>query len=369
MTGWAILLICSLALIVFSGTCAKLRVILANTSAMLVILSAFDGYLSYKKSLGDGTRLEGSITNGFTHLNDTVGYAPNAGARVTARKVNENEIIYDVIYTINSNGLRTTPPPNKIPVGCVVFFGDSNVFGEGVNDKESLPSQVAVKNEGRYAVANLAFSGYGPHQMLALLQGNHVERLAGCSPTHFIYWCIPEHVERVAGRVSWDRHGPRFKLDSNGGVVRDGNFDSPVALLGSSMRSLLHSWMDRFVVWEMFTGRAGDAELDLLIRIIRKAASLSREQYMDSEFHVILWDGSNNHRVLAIEGGIANNIPVHRITTAIPDFRVNWREYVLSVHDLHPNVRQLGLLADYITSSILRSFAPERSAGGPRSVQ
>jgi len=40
-------------------------------------------------------------------------------------------------------------------------------FAEGVNDDEAYPNVVAAVLAGTYGVRNFAFSGYGPHQMLA----------------------------------------------------------------------------------------------------------------------------------------------------------------------------------------------------------
>src|SRR5207247_10000624 len=131
------------------------------------------------------------ITEDFTHADDTLRYAPDANRRVTARKLYRDQVLYDVTYTIGPDGLRVAPPAYDVAVGgCVVFFGDSVSFGEGVNDDQTFPYLVGLKTEGRYRIYNFAFSGYGPHQMLAALQAGRVARIVLCRSTRVIYLTI-----------------------------------------------------------------------------------------------------------------------------------------------------------------------------------
>jgi len=360
MSGWLVALPIISVLLLLLALFSKSRrraLVLAQVAATVFGLGVFEAYLAFQKAAGDGTRMEGTITAGFKHSDDLLGYAPNKDTRVTARKFHGNSLIYDVAYTIGPNGLRISPPAKAAGRGCMIFFGDSITFGEGVRDEESFPYQVGIKTGGDYAVYNFAFSGYGPHQMLADLQARR-EEIVDCTPTHFIYLCIPEHVERVAGLAAWDQHGPRFRLTTGGKVIRDGNFDSPddLSVLGT-IDQRIKGALDEFLTWQKLFGgarEAGSADLTLLTAVIREAARTAQERYPRSKFHVLLWDGSDNERVRAIESGLhAAGTPVHRETKAIPDFRANWRQYVLSEYDLHPNPRQLERLADYVARSIL----------------
>jgi hypothetical protein len=276
---------------------------------------------------------------------------------VTARETYGDQVIYDVTYTIDVNGLRVTPPATGQPRGCVVFFGDSMTFGEGVEDKQTLPYQVALKTAGNYVVYNFAFSGYGPHQMLAILQTHREAHILKCRPTHFIYLAIPEHVERVAGMTSWDKHGPRFRKLNDGRVVREGNFDSPshAPIVESMLRAFRLALEDSLTWQKLFlASHAGPESLELMIAVILEAAKTAKARYPGSEFHVLLRDSNDGERVGTIERTLLESgVPVHRETTAIPDFRAGWRKYVLSEHDLHPNPTELELVAGFITTKIL----------------
>jgi hypothetical protein len=332
-------------------------VLLVNSAAIAVAIAAFEGYLGIQQRQGDGTRLEGTVDDG-TQPNDLLGYAPLKDSRLIARKLYENTAIYDVLYTINSDGLRIAPPVKESPTaGCIVFFGDSVTFGEGVDDDKPFAYQVGLKTGGQYAIYNFAYSGYGPHQMLAALQAGLVRRIVHCKPTHFVYLTIPEHIARVAGLTSWDKHGPYFRLDANGELIYAGNFDAPLQGYGG-LANQVQGALRNFLTWQRFFGRnrqTRSADLTLLLAIVRAAARLAQAEFGSGEFHVLLWDGRTDDRFDLMEAALTQaGIPVHRVTEAIPDLRSNWNRYVLSVHDLHPNALQHELIADYLIAKLLR---------------
>jgi hypothetical protein len=57
-----------------------------------------------------------------------LGYRPAPDNNISSRKMVGGEVVYDVIYSIDENGFRRTPP---LPPGspAVVFLGDSLTFG------------------------------------------------------------------------------------------------------------------------------------------------------------------------------------------------------------------------------------------------
>src|SRR6185312_13875201 len=81
-----------------------------NAAALVCAVALFDIYLGHRQTEGDGTHMEGSIVNGFTHRDDLLGYAPAPNARVTAKKLYGDSVIYDVVYTTDRHGLRITAP-------------------------------------------------------------------------------------------------------------------------------------------------------------------------------------------------------------------------------------------------------------------
>jgi len=358
---WFVALFVLAALLVIQAATigrVTIAVILVNVAAAILGLAGFESYLAYNQSVGDGTRMEGTVEDGTTR-DDLLGYAPLKNTRLVARKLYGNQLIYDVVYTIDADGLRIAPPSIKAPGGCAVFFGDSVSFGEGLQDDQAFPYQFGVKTGGSFAVYNFAYSGYGPHQMLANLRSGRVKNIVHCEVTHYFYLALLEHIARVAGLASWDRHGPRFSL-RDGVLSQDGHFDDPPqsAIVPAQVRVSLA----KFLAWQRLFGRARDVnaeDLQLFLAVIREAASLAKRQSPHGEFHVILWDGRDDPRLEIIERNLSEaGIVVHRLTTIVPEFAANWQHFVLSEHDLHPNALLDGKLAEYLASRLKPRPAP-----------
>ncbi len=207
------------------------RAVWFNIAFALIALCAFDLFLGREDE--EGLVQTFSNRDFFGHGTDPVlGFAPPANAAVGSTVRFDGVLIYDVVYTTDANGLRV-PPPAEHATECILFFGCSFMFGEGSNDEDTIPYRVGVESQGRYQVRNFAFSGYGPHQMLAAIESGRVEQAADCDPRYAVYLAIPDHALRAAGKRVFDTHGPRYMLTEQGDVTRVGTFadEAPVGAL------------------------------------------------------------------------------------------------------------------------------------------
>jgi hypothetical protein len=86
------------------------------------------------------------------------------------RQGQKDETIYDVTYTIDADQTRLTPSDSKIsaPGITVNFFGGSFMFGEGLNDNQTIPYFFSQFIPGA-TVKNYGFHGHGVHNSLKLL--------------------------------------------------------------------------------------------------------------------------------------------------------------------------------------------------------
>jgi hypothetical protein len=332
-----------------------------NIAAAVFALGAFEAYLAHQDAAGDGSYMQGTITDGFVHRDDLLGYAPAPSARVTARKLYGDSVLYDVVYTTDANGLRITAPASGSAKECVLFFGDSITFGEGVGDGENFPFLVSAKVADRYATYNFAYSGYGPHQMLANLQSGRVGRIVDCAPKYVFYLCIPDHAARVAGLYSWDEHGPRFVLRPNGSVIQRGHFDD--GLQGpESWRADVEQVLSGSLIWQRLFSRLADEakNIALLDAVIGESVQTAQGLFPGSVFEVILWDGGDNDQVRLIESGLkTRGVRVRLMTDIVPDFYANSGEYLLSPHDRHPNRVFHRKMADSIAEEVLDGRSAE----------
>ena len=178
------------------------RLVCGNLCLLFFLVSSMEvGSLILMEASDDHTQWAGDYREGYFIDNEILGYAPSKGRKVNSRKYVRGELVYDVTYTINDQGLRSTPQYEwqRGDLG-IVFFGGSNTFGEGLDDDETLPFLVGEVSE--HNVYNFAFHGYGPHQMLSAIQHRLVDgivrhdRIVIIDPTHH------SHVARIAGLAS-----------------------------------------------------------------------------------------------------------------------------------------------------------------------
>lgn len=280
-----------------------------------------------------------------------LGWTPLPARVVRWTRALDEQVIFDVTYTIDRDGLRVTGPGSRRgQQHCVLFFGGSFTFGAGVEDEETMPYQVARQNEAEYRVYNFAYSGYGAHQMLALLQHGIVERTVGCEPRYAVYQGIKGHVLRAANKVSWSRHGPRYRRDADGEAVREGRFEDEPPEQPRGLRAQLA----KSLIVRQLGNRATAADVDLYIAIVTSARQTFEQRYPGAEFHVLFWDDghplSNKLMRRLDEAGLR----LHPISQILPQFGTNPGAYHLSEHDPHPNPLAHARIAEYVTERILR---------------
>jgi len=321
-----------------------------NAAGILLVFAVAEGILQLRPSL----ELGGSLSDGYLHGHESLGYAPLAQNRATATRSFAGEVLYDVVYTIDQNGLRM-PPPVAEGAGqeCLLFFGGSFMFGDGVMDDEAMPYQVGSKTGGRFRVYNFAFHGYGPHQMLAALEDELVAATIDCVPRYAIYLGHPEHVMRVAGFASWDIHGPRYVLEPGAGrVAYAGHFDDGLAFY----RRWLVTLLNRSKLVSTFLSRRRpetEASEQLFVGIVDAAREHIEARHPGAEFHVILWDEANSSlsRQLASAG-----LRLHHIDAIVPAEERDEPRYTIP-RDRHPTALLHERVADYVVSEIVSEAA------------
>ena len=123
---------------------------------------------------------------------------PAASGTFRASRSLNGRKIYDVTYTIDSNLNRQTLA-GEAGKGIAVF-GDSFIFGEGLEDHQTLPQQLADLQQRRSPIYNLGFGAYNPAQALAQLQTGVLERIL-LNTRVIVQFVAPWHAERTTCKV------------------------------------------------------------------------------------------------------------------------------------------------------------------------
>jgi hypothetical protein len=211
-----------------------------------------------------------------------------------------------------------------------------------------MPFQVGIKSEGKYKIYNFGFTGYGPHQMLSAIEHELVENVVTSNkPVFAIYSAHVDHVERSAGRLSWDQHGPRYILHNDGTVEYTGSFDDKKESLLSMSVKKSHALKS--------SNPYSQKNIDLFVNIISASEAKLKKLYPELRFYVLLWDkGLDEYNKIIYDGLRAKGINTYRISKIVPDYTSdNEEKYYLSMHDKHPNAFINEIIAEYIVNSIL----------------
>ena len=339
------------------------RAILFNLGILTCILAGAEAYLishEYTPPI---------FSPGFWVRDEVLGWAPTRGMLVHAFKAGPAGlfhgpagVVFDVNYTIDHNGLRVAPPYSKDDLaGTVLFFGCSFTFGEGIKDNETLPYQVGIQSGGRYRTFNFAFEAYGPAQMLAAIETGMVRGIVDTTPRYAYYIAIPSHVWRVAGRVAWGNHAPRYELDSNGTVRLTGYFENQKPLA----QRLRFVWrferqLNKSAIWRMLSGgdsRITDEDIRLYFAVVRHSQEILTAQFPDIQFRIILWPNQNaaQQRVTyekLRDGFRRTRVPLDLVEDILPGYSADPSQYILGSSDHHPNARANRLIAQYILNEI-----------------
>jgi hypothetical protein len=311
-----------------------------------------------------------TFSDDFLSPDAQLGWAPPKGLQAHAFKARSvglfhgpAGVLFNVNYTIDSDGLRIAPSyRNDDLKGTIIFFGCSFTFGEGLEDGETLPYQVGTLSGGRYRTFNFAFEGYSAAQMLAEIEDGMVQRVVDTAPQYAYYVAIPNHVWRVAGRVAWGGHAPRYVLDADGTVRQAGNFDNrkPLALrLGLGSR--VNKQLSKSAMWRMLSmsdSRITDGDFRTYFAVVRRSQMLLTAQFPGIRFRVILWPNQHVAQQREAyeklrEGFDRMGIPVDLVEDILPNYNTDRSPYILSSTDRHPNALANRILANHLLSEIV----------------
>lgn len=348
------------------GSDSSVRKILwFNAAVLLLVLSGVVLYMS------EAPKAEKTPDNPeFRDVrHDFLGYMPNPGQQARFKRVRGGKLIYDVVYTVDGNGLRVSPPQEENRENeCILFFGGSDVFGQGLNDEETLPYRVGIEMGSRYQVYNFGYKGYGPHHMLAALELGWVDSIIDCEPRYVIYQGGEGHIPRAVGLSAWDDYGPYFELTPQGEAEYKGQFDDPDRPIGSFSRFLAVSGLQTTIPG---LHRASDGDdYDLFLAILHNARRHVMKNYPGAEFHVLFWDEPRRgglfplylfdwSRPPLLEGLEQSDLEVHRMTEILPDLAHHPGQYKIT-GDSHPNAMAQAMTAKYLARELSQMSGVDR---------
>ncbi len=281
---------------------------------------------------------------------DNLGYAANPNISFNSIGKHKDIEAYNVTYTIDDKGRRITPKAPHAKT-AIVLLGCSFTFGEGLNDKETFAWQLGEALGEDYQVFNFGLSGYGPHQMLAILEAG-IPELASYDKVLAYYTNIYGHQNRITGASPWDSQGPRYLLQNNK-AVRSGSFaHNPPLFFEGKMeywldKSLTFRFHKREIINRLMPIQSQEAKYDLMRAIIIASAENLHKINVNSHFTVLAWPPNS---VDALQT-LPKDIPFVDISPWLPGIDETPEKYQIPL-DLHPNALACTLVAKKLAKQV-----------------
>ena len=232
-----------------------------------------------------------------------LGYKPKAHGRCRVALLSpiDETKIQETVYSIDAHSRRLTPMRDSGDrKAFALFFGGSVTFGQSVNDDETMPCCFG-RFSARYRPYNYGFCGYGPQAMLAKLQSEEIPGEVPQRSGIAVYTFIDGHIDRAIGSMCvhnlWGAHMPYYTLDSEGALVRRGDFTTGRPAVACAYWLLGQSAVIKELKVD-FPRRIGTAHLDLTCRIIEEAKREFERQFHSEGFFVLFYPGSTYGWVL-----------------------------------------------------------------------
>jgi hypothetical protein len=223
-------------------------------------------------------------------------------AKVHTDEVVVGQLSHDVVYGYDAEGHRLVKG-NKDGSCTILFFGDSFVFGQGLEDDETLAQQFLLATGSRYDAVNFAVSGHGPHHVLRELETmpantRFIGQVGGVFTTLLV-----DHGRRARGLFPWARIGPRYELTPDRQLVSAGELGtlSGQFISWPATRRMLLSVLRRSTLFDRFYGYPELADEEekkftetLVVAILARVDAIVRRRF-GARLTVIGWDDGHGN--------------------------------------------------------------------------
>jgi hypothetical protein len=220
---------------------------------------------------------------------------------------------------------------------------------------------VEEKSGGKYRSYNFAMEGYGPHQMLRMLETGFIDTVHfDKKPEVAIYLALPQHVIRSACKYpyfTWDVEGPRYALNLSDELEYTGKFNdgmiSKIKFLIFEQLAKSHLISNSFWTKQLLGWNVTRRDEETFIKIVVQAQKLFTQRY-GGRFYVLLWanniwvDESDEYKYIVSE---LKKYQINLIETK--DIFAKYKSHkdkdsYLTKYDGHPNKLAHERVAEYI---------------------
>jgi len=334
---------------------ANVALSLFTIAICVVIVEGASAVLLSRKAVEKPGIIEVQIYD--TEPDDDLGYILMRNNTYTSVKAYGNgTLIYRTTYRSDEHRRRTVNQTYYPDRPHIILFGCSCAYGEGLDDNGTLQYALGNLLPG-YNIYNYAAAGWGPQQMLALLESGRLPEEVDSDGGFAIYVFVDPHLDRGIGstRVPWLYNSPYYRLDGKGRLRRDGSFETGRPVTTAAFRLINeakgYSNFLRLINLEV-PANLSDEDVRLNFEIIRGARREYERQFNGTFIvliHSIHWDTYLEQRRRLAELLKEEGIPVlHYQVEYSPEDRIQGDE--------HPTAELNYRMAYNISETLRRDF-------------
>ena len=312
--------------------------LLLNIGAICFAVLIYEFYLTQGEIASTTTLYSGK----YTAHKPSLGYGIQDSLfsiRATKKEVKSDKKIYEADYSF-SHGIRQTPNSDSLSLNHAIFLGGSFMFGEGVNDDETLPYYYNESADKRLNIKNYGFQGYGTHQAFTLVKNKITadSSLIDATNVDVFYWSIDAHILRASGYAPWDSNGPQYKLKDQRiehvGSFRQSkknrSFLTKVSNFLLDGSAIYNTWFREILT-------SGKEEVDLFLALIKASDQLLKQK--GYRFTVLIQSESEQ----------SNWLLHQHYQSIVKRMKLFFEEFQIEYVDINQVVKEQGFTIDSLT--------------------
>ncbi len=267
------------------------KVVLGNVVLFFLLLLITELICFFMLGMPSANNKDFSLSNlPDEHISNHLGTVPYADSIYHHVLVKDNDTVYDVRASIDSNCLRVNPDHKPEHDQFALFFGCSIAFGEGLEDNETLPYHFQ-ENSDEYNSYNLAFSGYGTNHMLARLEYQDLSKIVREENGKAFYIFFWDHIFRSIGTMEhycgWASNAPYYTLD-DGELVRKKAFKNGRYLVSETYEAIYQTnIIKKFGI--NFPLALNKEHYNLVAEMVLQSKNEYMEQFGNDDFYVVFY--------------------------------------------------------------------------------
>ena len=276
---------------------------MSKTFVLAIFFAALNIDANQRIHVSNGVEFE---VNGTVSLPDPIlGNKLVPNSKCEMKKYINGKLYSTWTMNIGANGLRVTSDKNLNRKKHLLLIDGSFIFGDNLNDNETIPFIVNKKSK-EYEAYAIAFTGYGSNQSWLTFKSNELKDKVTQKKGRAIIFSSEPNIRRFFGTIehlAYNSNHPRIVENMPGEFVHVGTFEKN----GDWLQQFISTYCVPYTTCRDLAAsvklRATKEQFKTMGRVFKSIAQLYRAQF-DVESIQVSWIGPDAPKELVEESGL-----------------------------------------------------------------